>query len=522
MKRNKAIKIFIPISAVVLITFILGSIYIALEVVKCPFEQNLNPINPADMGMEEYKQDFEYFYNMIRDNYPYISIRERMLGYNWLDFKDYYMERLDNCTSNADFLEVMIDAIQALQNRHGEIIDPSLVPDYRNSSLRYDKYPQYLVFSEEVVEANSYWVSDYNYVMNKRNLGHYEILMVYDRGEYIVYDGWNDWRSRYNFTLGSKVLAVNGITIHDAVNSRFESSYLVRDYARNINYFPYLAPRNFGENALFTIQNTTGEIIDTQINSSLEITYPCLSWQGDIYPAQQLMHYQYYTAERAGYLYVGHMKYNPQEDYANLMAFYNTIADYDYLIIDVRGNPGGNDYYWLENIAGPLLKEKVKSTIYHAYRTDGEYLECWRKEFGVTDRHPKDSLSNLPPEVLTNEYELYKLVYNYEPTTTVDFDGEIIVLTDWYVCSSSEAFSVFCKQTGFATLYGTNTGGDGIGHQAYFALPNSKLVIEMSAAIGLNEEGFANEEFHTVPDVYYESAKGDWSELIDYVLNNLN
>jgi hypothetical protein len=522
MRRKKLLKIFIPVSAVIITILILGSIYIYLEFRRCPFEQNLNPIIPTDMGVEEYKEDFEYFYNMIRDNYPFIEIKERMLGYNWLDFKDIYMERLNNCTSNTDFLEVLTDAIQALQNRHGEIITPSFVSDYRDSSLKYDKYPQYLVFSEEVVEANAYWEADYDYVMNKRNLGMYEVLMVYDRGEYIVYDGWSDWQSEYNFTLGSKILAVNGIPIHDAVGNSYESSYLVRDYARDINYFPYLAPRDLGTNPCFTILNTTGEIIDTHINSSIGITYSCLSWQGDIYPAQQLMHYQYYTSERAGYLYVGHMKYNPQEDYARLIEFYNFIADYDYLIIDIRGNPGGNDYYWLENIAGPLLKEEVESTLYHAYRTDGEFLDCWRKEFGVTDQYPKESLLNVPPEVLTEEYELYRLVHNYKPTTTVDFDGEIIVLTDWYVCSSSEAFSVFCKQTGFATLYGTNTGGDGIGHQVYFALPNSKLVIEMSAAIGLNEEGFANEEFHTVPDVYYESAKGNWSELIDYVLNDLN
>jgi len=519
MKRKTALAIFIPFATIIIIAIILGSLYIAFGM-RIPFEQNLNPISPDEMGIREYKEDFEYFYNMIRDNYPYISIRERMLGYNWLDFKEVYMERLDNCTSNADFLEILIDAIQALQNRHGEIIDPSLIPDYRESSLKYDKYPQFLVFSEEVVEANEYWINDYDYVMSKRNLGHYSILMVYDRGEYIVYDGYGDWQSEYNFTLGSKVLSVNGEPINDAVSNSFESSYLVRDYARNISYFPYLAPRDFGASALFTIQNTTGELINAQIKSSTDITYTCLSWQGDIYPTQQLMHYQLYSEEKTGYLYIGHMKYDPQEDYEGLMQFYNAIAEYNYLIIDIRGNPGGNDYYWLENIAEPLLKERVKSTIYHAYKKDGTYLDAWRKEFGMVNRHSKKNMANLPPEVLNDEYKLYKRINRYKPTTQVNFDGQIIVLTDWYVCSSSEAFAVFCKQTGFAKLYGTNTGGDGIGHQIYFALPNSKLVIEMSAAIGLNKDGFANEEFHTIPDIYYESAKGNWSELIEFTINS--
>ena len=521
MKRKKTLAIFIPCITIIIIAITLGSFYIAF-IMRIPFEQNLNPIKPDEMGVKEYKEDFEFLYNMIRDNYPYIAIKERMLGYNWLDLKEMYMERLENCSNNTEFLEILTDATQALQNRHGMIIDPSFVPNYRESSLKYDKYPQFLVFSDEVVEANEYWVDDYNYVINKKNLGHYSILMIYDRGEYIVYDGWNDWQSDYNFTLGSKVLSVNGIPINEAVSNCFESSYLVRDYARNRNYLPYFAPRDFGSNALFTIQNTTGEVINAQINSSTDITYSCLSWQGDIYPEQQLMHYKLYSAEKTGYLYVGHMKYDPQEDYEELMQFYNLIAEYDHLIIDIRGNPGGNDYYWLENIAGPLLKEKVKSTIYHAYKQDGTYLEPWRKEFGIFNRHSTKNMENLPPELLTDEFKLYKRLNRYKPTTQVDFDGQIILLTDWYVCSSSESFAVFSKQTGFATLYGTNTGGDGIGHQIYFALPNSKLVIEMSAALGLNDQGLANAEYHTIPDVYYESTKGNWSELIDFTIKSLD
>ena len=473
------------------------------------------------MGVDEYKEDFEYFYNMIRDNYPYIAIKERMLGYNWLNLKEMYMERINNCTSNADFLEVLTDAIVALQNRHGEVINPAWVPEYRSASLYYDKYPQYLVFSEEVVEANAYWEDIYNYVMNKKNLSNYEVLMVYDRGKYIVYKGWADWQTKYNFTLGSEVLSVNGVPVDEAVKNSFQSSYLVRDFARNVSYFPYLTPKDFGVNATFTLRNVTGELINAEIYSSTDITFSSISKKGDIYPTQETMHFGTYDEEKTGYLYVGGMKSDPKPDKIKLDYFYNQIADFNHLIIYIRGNSGGNDYYWLENIVGPLLKEKVKSTLYHAYKKDGDYLNCWRKEFGVHNRHPKWKLDNLPPEVLTDEFKLYKLVWDYKPTKQVNFDGEIILLTDWYVCSSSEAFSVFCKQTGFATIYGTHTGGDGIGHQVYFALPNSKLVINMSAAIGLNEDGYANEEFHTVPDVYYESAKGNWTELIDFTINNL-
>ncbi|MCG3220909.1 MAG: hypothetical protein H7641_05970 [Candidatus Heimdallarchaeota archaeon] len=47
-------------------------------------------------------------------------------------------------------------------------------------------------------------------------------------------------------------------------------------------------------------------------------------------------------------------------------------------------------------------------------------------------------------------------------------------------------------------------------------------MIEISAAIGLDKNGYANEEFHTVPDVYYESTKGNWSELIDFAIKSVS
>ncbi|MFX1538697.1 MAG: S41 family peptidase [Promethearchaeota archaeon] len=193
------------------------------------------------------------------------------------------------------------------------------------------------------------------------------------------------------------------------------------------------------------------------------------------------------------------------------------------LIIDIRGNPGGSTSYWEQNIVEPLLKRKMKAKEYLVFRK-GAYVNYFRKAAKVYFKKSKSSFDYLPPEVLTDDYELYKFYDTYGPSKKVaaNFTGQIILLTDKNVYSASEAFAAFCKQTGFTTIYGTHTGGDGIGmHPAYFVLPNSKLVIRMPPAIGINNFGFANEEVHTEPDVYYESTLGNWTELIDYTINNL-
>ncbi|MFX0021406.1 MAG: S41 family peptidase [Candidatus Hermodarchaeota archaeon] len=99
----------------------------------------------------------------------------------------------------------------------------------------------------------------------------------------------------------------------------------------------------------------------------------------------------------------------------------------------------------------------------------------------------------------------------------------MILLTDDFFYSVAEAFTLFCKQTGFATIYGTTSGGDGIMEfPTYYALPNSKLVICITSALSLDQTGHASEEVRTQPDFYYEITFGNFTELIDHILNNLS
>lgn len=94
-----------------------------------------------------------------------------------------------------------------------------------------------------------------------------------------------------------------------------------------------------------------------------------------------------------------------------------------------------------------------------------------------------------------------------ENTLTVEpsgagFGGQIWLLVSDSVYSSAEAFTVFCKDTGFAAIVGTPTGGDGIGiDPVYLALPHSGILVRFSALFGLNPDGSGNEEYGTTPDL---------------------
>ena len=87
--------------------------------------------------------------------------------------------------------------------------------------------------------------------------------------------------------------------------------------------------------------------------------------------------------------------------------------------------------------------------------------------------------------------------------------GQFFLLVDSQVASAADSFAQFCKATGFATVIGENTWGDGGGTNVYIAkLPKSKLILRYRAMHGLNADGSSNVEFGTTPDILCKRVSG--------------
>lgn len=195
-------------------------------------------------------------------------------------------------------------------------------------------------------------------------------------------------------------------------------------------------------------------------------------------------------------------------DLPGLEAFFKEICDWDACIIDIRGNPGGNTFYWLKGIVEPNLRQKVFASTTELMRgeTCKAYLSTDHVPLQPIDRldcakYPALNLSDLAQM----QYYIEKQV-SYQPSQSAPlFHGDFYLLTDEENYSAAEAFAQFCKSTGFATLVGARTGGDGIGiDPLVFVLPNSGICYRFSASLGLNSDGASNEEYGTEPDILCE------------------
>ena len=85
MKLKKKNIIILSISLAVIVSL---SIVLPIVITKLmPFELYITDIDPAEMGPVEWQEDFDYLYDFVKDNYPYLWVKERTHGLNWLDLK---------------------------------------------------------------------------------------------------------------------------------------------------------------------------------------------------------------------------------------------------------------------------------------------------------------------------------------------------------------------------------------------------------------------------------------------------
>ena len=196
---------------------------------------------------------------------------------------------------------------------------------------------------------------------------------------------------------------------------------------------------------------------------------------------------------------------------ANYLA---SLGSVDHIIIDITGNGGGLFGYWIYNIVSPF---------------GGKYIwedYTFLKKTPVNERFFNDYLSDFKPlSDLPSNYEIPPFVlelgfthfYNSHSTYPAgDYTGKCIetqakrwILIDQGVFSAADNFAAFCKKSGWATLVGETTWGDGADAfgPVMIALKNTGLLVRFSSCTSANSDGTMNAEIGTAPDIVCKSRE---------------
>ena len=464
-------------------------------------------ISGATLTKEQKIEDFDYLYNMVSQNYPYLWVKERQFGYNWTSMKDEFMREVENSEDDQTFIKCISRIINLLQNDHTKVLTYEELSKY---SQKYDSGFYADVFSSTTI-------SSYQKYDILKSSAEKKLVPFFDA---LYIDGFYKVVSSSDEKLiptGAIITRIDGIDADSYVLGLNTVVKLKKDFEDKGKFFCYMLPLERKEKVSIEYL-FNGNRIQTDITPYTE-DYKTVfeDYKKVTAESDENILYEISSDGRQAYLKINSFDYsNIKADKDKLFSFYSGIKNCKTLVIDIRGNSGGTDSYWTDLIVSPLAKHPYAVNSYIFIRS-GTYAQQAAAErfslaynFFQTSRSEVLGMKNLPPELLSEEFGPPLKIQRLILPGMDGFDGKIVVVTDKYVYSSSETFAYFCKKTGFATVVGERTGGDGIGFDPlFFVLPNSGLVVRMTYTYGINPDGTSNEEYRTAPDFFIKISNDE-------------
>ncbi len=191
-----------------------------------------------------------------------------------------------------------------------------------------------------------------------------------------------------------------------------------------------------------------------------------------------------------------------------------------HLILDLRGNVGGDTDIWLKGLS-PLFQGKdLVQYCLVAYPNTPYNRQIWGEEACQNRLDPASkpieqlhSCSIIATENLNwndlNNCDSFALLpimrLRAEPEADSIFRGKLWILTDSSVYSAAEAFVAFAQSSGLATIVGEKTKGNGIlamsPPKIPFLLPNSGMIAQYTPFYSINSDGSCQELMGTTPNI---------------------
>ena len=457
------------------------------------------PLAVDELSSKQKEEDFKVLTKYVADIYPFndalVSIKQ-LKDINIL--ADEYINRAKLSTNNQEFLQVFLEYTELLrQAGHGGIVFPT-----------YDLYSSYtLDIPKDVYLKSNYWKNE----LSKLNLYyHSDINIIYINGTYVV---------KTDYTLGDVIIPANSVlttvnaqpvdeyvkTLQDITPLRFDEENN-KVYSNPI-FMKDPGNNEKGWNAEFTLQD----------GSSMQILLPkILGFQSadisKLYPSGNI--FLTILDESTGYIKINSFEQqfiNP--DQVTLQEYFENNPHLDKLILDLRGNIGGELTYWTELLTRPFLKKSAEYTQITAIRKN------FFKTFGL--RYPayrfiySNDLLDKKTNHITNiskidldgysakSWNVYEITKRFTPRNSYPFDGQLFLLTDNDTLSAADSYVTAVRELNLGTVVGTNTLGWGniFISPMTFALPNSGLMFRMDVEAAFNVDGRETSIYGTNPDV---------------------
>ncbi|MDR2407958.1 MAG: hypothetical protein LBE13_07595 [Bacteroidales bacterium] len=445
------------------------------------------------LSREAMLDDIHFLVHTIKETNPHLFIRRQITGTDIVREIDSLRQTAEKITSFEEFYYLAKRILLRCQDQHADL---------------KDYYPQGIertnpFITAEALERSAACSREYDFYSPDACLP-----VVYVNGEYFFNVTYYDEDRQTVIPAGAKFVRINNVEIDDYVagfNRHVDNSvkwdFRHQKYYTTRIYFPFITGMvdNFTCDITYSVHDSrhTFRYQGAQIerNAPKDINEPKVL---------------YFQKKHILYIRIPGMDMNDLDFYTQHILQHKNDS-INKIIIDIRSNGGGNDRLW----------ESILSTI-----RKNPFAEIQEKTYLKNTPTIKNYLSSMRDERLDEQNRLtvgcdtfVRIIDTDERPVlpSLDYTGNIYVLTDDKCFSSSLAFSATCNRMENVFTVGQPSGyigGRGI-TPLFFSLPHSKLIFSISPTLDATDVKASEDYYdrqvkipviHSVEDLVLEIA----------------
>jgi len=417
-------------------------------------------------------EDVNYLDSVLKTSYSAYEFREKYTGLNINSYTQKIKDKIANKNVSRDEFYYLIKSILTYtQDEHNTIIHPSFLNGYSHDITKS------IISSESIRKQSSIaYYNSFDYLQSNIKFNPKFLCVRYVDGKY--YNSLPLKIGTHRLKNGMQIVKINGKNIDDVINQNLDNLYCSWDKKNKKYYseFFYRAHREIlnRDTVKLTFKDTiNNNLIDVAMSNSSKIKVKKLPWI-----TIEINNTLYFKDEKILYIRLLSLQEEIVQKYIlNEIPKYND-KEVKKVVIDIRGNLGGNDLLWVKTLN--LIIDKPLNTSVSVGAKDIEKSKLFYSDIVEHSTH-----IDKYPFIKTNflRLNLSKQIAEFikPDSNSIKYAGKIYIIQDRNIFSSAVGLSSLSQYSDRFKVIGEPNGKlGGMGEEPLvFLLPNSRILFSV-------------------------------------------
>lgn len=442
---------------------------------------------PGKLNADDRIEDFEYLCNTIEGALQQLNEYERLYDINYYAEKETYLDLIKSCENDAEFYYLLRSFVNKVPSVHTKIVFP-------NNNI-YEALGGYnskkIIRKNGVCKQAEYFCSAIEENAEKYSDSNLFLVNYIDGKYYFLADDYNEI---------IEIESINNCSA-DLFLQNIQSDYKIAfDHINSKAFYPAVIFNDkYGENAIIKGHYIDGDEVELDLYYSVFVS-DVISFTERDYENRKVKVSENDSSDSymlsvdmkndISYVAINSLDYELSEEIKGKI---NAAAQAKNIIIDLRGNAGGNTRTEIVSVFVPLLSDRFIFNNSFNFPVN-KYTEYITPEIAQGDLLINEDIEiNGNSGVFSEEYFVYG---------EADEKHDLYILIDYDTISAGDEFASIVKEYELGTLIGNNTAGEGrVGSYLTGVLPNSRLVFNYSFGQNCIDGEKDNSVYGTAPDI---------------------